>query len=580
MNQQHKQGYLYGTMVLAAGTMTVKVIGVLFKIPLTNILGGVGMSYFNVAYDLYYPLYALFVSGVPVAVSKLVSESIACGRARDARRLLRVSATVFVSIGSCGTILMFVGARWFAGLVDNPDACYAIWMLAPALFFGCVMAAFRGYWQGLQDMVPTAVSQIVEAVAKLILGLALAYLITLAGMREFARAGTVFGTACPSSEQAQLAVLPFAAAGAILGVTLSTVCGALYMVARHKLGKVGISSGQWRAAPHSSPAGTLVRRLLAIALPVCVASVIANLTTFIDLISVMNQLNEAIAENAPLITGMYAGAIPEGVGLDKLGSYLYGCYSGLAVPIYNLVPSLTTTIGVSLLPAVSAAWASRDRVRLTRNVSSALRIASLIAMPAGFGICALAEPIMHLLYFTKPMEVAVIAPALRVMGISAIFVALSLPVNAILQALGHADLPVKLLFIGGLLKLAMNYLLVPVPQLNIQAAPIGTLGCYAFVLLVSLWVLIRTTDVEIPVIGVFGKPLFAGILCGIAAKLSWEMLASLLPERLSTLVSIGIGGIVYLFIILFTKTLTKVDFLMVPGAEKFAKLLEKLSLLG
>ncbi|MFR9190062.1 MAG: hypothetical protein ACLVL7_07385 [Anaerotruncus massiliensis (ex Togo et al. 2019)] len=166
MEQRHRHGYLYGTMVLAAGTVVVKLIGALFKIPLTNILGGVGMSYFNVAYELYYPLYALFVSGVPVAVSKLVSESMACARAR------RASSCGWrggLPRGRRGGKPAHVFRRVVSARVQNRLGVGGADAL-PALFFGCLMAALRGYWQGMQDMAPTAVSQIVEAVAKLAFG--------------------------------------------------------------------------------------------------------------------------------------------------------------------------------------------------------------------------------------------------------------------------------------------------------------------------------------------------------------------------------------------------------------------------
>lgn len=580
MGRQHKQGYLYGMMVLTAGTIVVKLIGALFKIPLTNLLGGVGMSYFNVAYDLYYPLYALFVSGVPVAVSKLVSESMARGHARDARRLLRISAVIFVGIGLAGSVVMVIGAKWFAAVVHNPDARYAVWMLSPALFFGCITAAFRGYFQGLQDMRPTAVSQIVEAVAKLVLGLTLAYLITQAGLRQFARQETVFGISCASAEEARLAVLPFAAAGAILGVTVSALCGGIYLYVHHKLGRGGIPLALWKAAPKAVPARVLGRRLIAIAFPVCCASVITNMTSFIDLVSVMNRLVSAIENSPETVLGMYRNAIPSGVGLKQLASYLYGCYSGLAVPIYNLVPSLTAVIGVSLLPAVSAAWATHNQAALERNIASSLRVASMIAMPAGIGISAMSEPIMRLLYFSKPMEAAAIAPVLRLMGISAVFVALTLPVNAILQACGRAELPMKLLLLGGLMKLALNYFLVAVPQLNIRAAPVGTLFCYAFVLAVSLSALIHTTGVHLSVSGIFGKPFFAALCCGVAARASYLMLLNVCNEAAATLFGIAVGGFFYLVMLLFTKTLTKIDILMLSNGEKFINILEKHKLLG
>ncbi len=580
MGRQHKQGYLYGMMVLTAGTIVVKLIGALFKIPLTNLLGGVGMSYFNVAYDLYYPLYALFVSGVPVAVSKLVSESMARGQARDARRLLRISAVIFVGIGLAGSVVMVFGAKWFAKVVHNPDARYAVWMLSPALFFGCITAAFRGYFQGLQNMKPTAVSQIVEAVAKLALGLTLAYLVTQSGLRQFAREGTVFGISCPSAEEARLAVLPFAAAGAILGVTVSALCGGIYLYAYHKLGRGGIPLALWKAAPKAVPAKMLGQRLIAIAFPVCCASLITNMTSFIDLVSVMNRLVSAIENSPQTVLGMYRNAIPPGVELKQLASYLYGCYSGLTVPIYNLVPSLTAVIGVSLLPAVSAAWTIHNQAAMERNVASSLRVASMIAMPAGIGISIMAEPIMRLLYFSKPMEVAAIAPVLRLMGISAVFVALTLPVNAILQAVGRAELPMRLLLLGGLMKLALNYFLVAIPWLNIRAAPVGTLFCYAFVLAVSLSALVQITGVRLPVGGIFGKPLFAALCCGVTARASYLLLLSVCKEAVSTLLGVAIGGFFYLAMLLFTRTFTKTDILMLSNGEKFVNILEKHKLLG
>lgn len=578
--KQQKQNYLYGTMILGVGTVAVKLIGALFKIPLTNILGGVGMSYFNVAYDLYYPLYALFVSGVPVAVSKLVSENMACGRVRDARRVLRLSLLCFLAVGAAGALFMYFGADWFTELIQNPNARFAVRMLSPAIFFGCITAAFRGYYQGLQDMRPTAVSQVVEAVAKLLTGLALAFLITNAGMKEFMEAGTVFGAVCDSLEQAQLAVLPLAAAGAVLGVTISGVCGALYLVAGHKRRKCHVSPEAWRAAPPALGRRGLFQRLIMIAVPVCVASVISNLTSFIDLISVMNRLNHAISVGGSQINAMYAGLIPEGLTGDMVASYLYGCYSGLAVPLYNLVPSLTATIGVSLLPAVAAAWAVGDRRQLTMTVESSLRVSALLAFPAGFGLCAMAGPIMNLLFFSKPMEATIIIPALRMMGISSIFVALAMPVQSILQALGRVYLPVRLLLIGGLLKLSCNFLLVGMPQLNIQAAPVGTLVSYLFVLTASLWALLGYLKTGLPLMDTFGKPALAAAGCAVAARVAFGLLSRWAPGAVATLGGVCAGGFVYLILVFALKTLKKDDVFMLPGGEKFTKLLEKHHLLG
>ncbi len=576
-----KQGFLYGTIVLAVGTMVVKLIGMFFKIPLTNLLGGVGMSYFNVAYDLYYPLYALFISGVPIAVSKLVSESLARNRSRDAQKLLGVSLGLFAGVGLLGSLVMYMGAGWFASLVNNPQAVLAIRCLSPALFCGCILAAFRGYSQGYQNMVPTAISQILEAGAKLVCGLGFAYGVAWIGMEQFRREGMVFGVPWGERSEALLAILPFSAAGAILGVTASTVCGAVYLAVRQwrRQGQEP-SAALLELSPKAASTGKLAKRLVRVAAPVCAASVISNLTSFIDLISVMNRLETAISNGPEVLLTLYKGYIPEGVGLDRLASYLYGCYSGLAVPVYNLVPALTTAISVSLLPTVSAAWATNNRRLLERNISSALRVAAIVAVPAGLGIAAMAHPILQLLYFAKPMEGAVIYPALRMMGLAAVFVALTLPVNALLQAVGRADLPMKLLFCGGLVKLGLNYLLVALPWLNIRAAPIGTLACYALVLLGGLWALSSSTQLDLNLGKIFGKPLFCGVCCALTARGAYLLLCRSLSPAISTLLGIGIGGGVYILVILFTKTITKEDVLMLPKGEKFAKILEKYGFLG
>lgn len=583
MKKQQGQSVVYGMIILTAGTLVVKVIGALFKIPLTNILGALGMTYFNVGYDLYYPLYALFVSGVPVAVSKLVSESVAKGKVGDARRLLRVSLLLFFGVGLLGSCLMLLGARWFSGLLPTPEAVYSIWMLSPALFFGCIMAAYRGYFQGLQNMIPTALSQIIESIAKLVFGLSISHFVIKTGMEQYLANGTVFGVICETPEQAQLAILPFAAAGAILGVSISALCGAVFLAIRYYAGakrdlpKLAL----YNSAP-KTPRRTLAKNLVLIAVPVCIASLISNLTSLIDLLSVMNRLEQAAIEAPDIILGMYEGLIPPHIAsqTDKLVGHLYGCYSGLAVPVYNLVPALTGAIGVSLLPAVSAAWATHNKQSLADNIGSALRLASMVSMPIGIGIFVLAQPIMQLLFFNKQADVILIAPALRLMGISAVFVALSLPANAILQATGKASLPVKLMILGGGVKLVLNYLLVSIPQLNIQAAPVGTLVCYIVVLSVSIWKIIRHTKIKIPLMKVFGKPLFCSICCGASAWVSYGLLGKVLEPRFATLTSVSIAGVIYLVFVLLTKTLTKIDLFMVPGAEKFVNTLAKRGLLG
>lgn len=581
MQEKRKpQTFLQGALILMGATLVVKIIGVFYKIPLTRILGGTGMGYYMTAYGLFNPIHALAVAGLPVAVSKLVSEQVARGRYRDAKRIFRLSLGLFLVTGLLGTGAMALGARLFADGVGNPAAFPAVLAMAPAVFFGCVMSAFRGYYEGLRNMVPTALSQVVEAVVRLVAGIFFAAATVSHGMEQFAAGGLVYGVIATTSEEAMAAVLPVAAAAAILGITLSTAVGALYVVGRHLLGRDGISGEQLALAPPPMGRRAILKSVVTIAVPVCFAAAVVNLTSLIDLMSVMNRLTVALERDAPLLLAGYEGLIPPELDLSQIPNYLYGCYTGLAVTVFNLVPALTTAFGISALPTVAASWAVQNREKTLRNIESVLRMTSLLAIPAGLGITALAEPILTLLFSSRPMEVAIAAPILQVLGVGVIFVAITTPVNSMLQAVGRTDLPVKLMLLGGGVKLLTNYILVAQPGLNIKAAPYGTALCYALILTLSLWALCGSTGISIGLYRVFGKPLLAGLLCGVAAHTSYGLLARSLSGSVSTLLAVGIGGGFYLLVLLLLRTVTREDLNMLPGGEKVAKMLEKLSLLG
>ncbi len=230
---RRKQSFLLGALILTAATILVKVIGAVFKIPLTLVLGAEGSAHFYTAYDIFNPVSAIAIAGLPIAVSKLVSENAARGRFRDVKRIRRLSLLVFCITGTLGFAVTFFFARPFAQLVGNPSGYLSILAISPAVLFLCLMSSYRGYYEGLRNMYPTAISQVVEALAKLILGYSLALVIIKLGLQDYESTGNVFGIAAGSAAAATTAVLPFAAAGAIMGVTLSTVFGLIYLFFRH-----------------------------------------------------------------------------------------------------------------------------------------------------------------------------------------------------------------------------------------------------------------------------------------------------------------------------------------------------------
>lgn len=578
MQARKKQSFLQGAIILVVATVVVKIIGVFFKMPLTNIIGAAGMGYFNIAYGLFNTLYALSVAGLPVAVAKMVAENAAVRRFRDVRRIRTLSTLAFLVTGTVGTLIMFFGAGPYVRFNRNEDAYWAVAVMAPAILFVCLTSSFRGYYEGLRNMYPTAASQVVEALGKLLFGMLFAKQILQRGLDEYVRLGTVFGVPSASAAHAKLDVLPYAAAGAIAGIALSTLMGTLYLWLRHCVSGDGITQAELAASPKAAGSRVIMARLVRLAVPVCLGALVLNITTLIDISSITNRLSTAITKDAATVLGMYAGAIPAAMELRDIPNFLYGTYT-MAVTVFNLVPAITTTFGVSALPVIAAAWSTRNQNDLTRSIESVLRITSLVAFPAGLGLVALAEPILLLIY---PGEAAAVvaAPMLRILGIAVLFVSLATPTNSMLQAIGRADVPVKLMLAGGLLKLATNFIFIANPAVNIQIAPYGTLLCYVVILLASLPVLSRAAGVRIHIGKTFFRPLAAAGFCGVSAWASYGLLARALPNGLSTVLAIGTGGVIYVICLFLFRAIAKDDILMLPNGEKIAKTLEKKKLIG
>ena len=550
------QSFLEGALVLSAATAVVKILGALFKIPLVNLLGGVGMGCFMSAYDLFTPVYSLTVTGLSVAVSRSVSSAAALGRWDRTRQLLILSRRMFFLLGAVGAGAMLVLAPAFVQAVRNPGALPAVWAIVPAIIFSCISAAYRGYYQGLSDMVPTALSQVWEAVVRLGAGTLLAWGAIALFYRRY-DAGLMALTA----EEAALAAARAGAAGAVLGVTLSTAAGMVCILLIHRK-RTGRET--WSGSLPRGMGGALLQA----AIPISLSALVLNLSVVIDLATVMNCLKAALETGA--LWPRYASLVPAEVTAEVLPEYLYGCYSGLACSLFNLVPSLTAAMGVSAIPAVSRAM-GRGGKSLEQTISAILRLTLLLAIPAGLGLFALAEPILHFLYPAREAEAAMIAPVLQLLGPAAVLAAASTPVNSMLQALGKERLPLCFLILGAGIKLGTNCLLVSRPEINILGVPWGTLLCYGTILILGLGSLLKTARIQLRWGQVFWKPLFCG---GCSAAAGWS-LYGLLPVSPMLRLPAAIAGAAMVegLLALLTGALEKSDLEMLPFGEKMRKTL-------
>ncbi len=465
-----RRSFLSGVSVLTLSAVIVKILGLLYRIPLLNRLGTEGMGYFNTAYELYALFCVVSTAGLPVAMSVLIAAQEAEGRRQEARRVYRVALGAFVVIGVVGTGLLWGLSEPFAALLGNPQAAACMRAISPTVFLICVSSALRGYFQGHRNMVPTAVSQVMEAAGKLFLGLAFA---------GYARATG--------------ATLPETAAWAVMGLTVGTGVSVLYLLCHKRLTDRRTETERRErlspslSAPDRTDGGqgtdtmTLLRALAATAIPVTLGAGVISLTKCIDLGLILHRL-QAVG-----YTAAEANA-------------LYGCYSTLAVPVFNLLPSLTTSIALSAVPTLSAALKRGEdgRAEVHTTAMGALTMTLIVAIPASLGLAVFAEDILSLLFAEQPTAVAAAAPWLSCLGLSVPAACLVTVTGAMLQAAGRARCPVVSMLFGVGAKTLLAYWLLGVDGWGMAGVPVSSLVCDTVIVAVNLFFLARYAPTMLP----------------------------------------------------------------------------------
>ena len=540
---QKKSTFFGGAAILAVSAIFVKVIGAIYRIPLGNILPDDVMGDYNAAYNIYNFFLTISTAGLPVALSKTISEANALGRRNQVERVFRVAFSTFLTLGLVSFFCMTVLAGPLAEYaISNPKAVYCIMALAPSVLCVCVMSSFRGYFQGHFNMMPTGVSQIIEAGSKLLVGLALAMFC----MKQF---GEAFGSV-----------------GAIIGVSFGSVVALVFIIFLFLKNRRQNRRQKSQSADKPEPAGVILSNLLKLAIPITLGSAATSIVTLIDTKLVMSQLT-AIFHS---VDGLALAADGTGAALDAARS-LYGIYSK-TMSIYNLPFSMMVPLTACIIPAVSAALARRDRREAQKVSESALRVGLLLALPMGMGLCALGGPIMGLLF--PRIDTAVAGPLLSVLGIASIFVALQLLCNSILQANGMVNLPIVAVVIGGLVKIAVNYTLVGNPAIRINGAPVGTLCCFLVVDILEMLIIRRAIPQPSSFLRALLKPLAAALVMAAAAWASYGLLNRFLGNALSTVGAIGVGVIIYLILVLALRAISPDDLALMPKGDKIAKILK------
>lgn len=540
MPASKNQNYLHGAAILTVAVIIVKILGAIYKIPMANIMGNKGFAHFNVAHNLYAVLLTVSTAGLPVALSKMISESNSLNRPVQIQRTFKVAMLSFIVLGTIGSAVMLLFPTELAVFMEDVEASQSMFAVAPSVLLVCIMSAFRGYAQGLSDMRPTSVSQVIEVAVKVAFGTALMLLLKNRG-----------------------ASTPILSAAAVSGVSVGSLVACVYMgvvaVRRMRSEREACLSLSEGCDRRSDSESVILKKLVRTGIPIALGSSVLSFITLANTKIILGQLQNSA-----------------GFSYDE-ATNLFGIYSK-ALPLFNLPLAIITPLAISVVPAIAAYLENRRYDEATEVVESSLRISTIIALPMAVGLSVMAAPIMHVLYRTPGEGVALLV----VLGIASYFVCLSQITTAILQASGRERLPMYTMVIGGGLNIALIWVLVGIRSVNIYGAAIGTIVCYFLICVVNLWFVSKKLPGRPRLGKAFFKPTFNCLVMGGTAWLVYPAVLKLLgagpqPERKFVLVAmiaaIALAALVYLILTVLTRAITMEDMKLIPKGDKIAKLL-------
>ena len=534
-----KKSFLSGVLLLSLSTLLVKVVGFLYKIPMLSYLGSVGMGYFHSAYEIYAMFCVIATAGLPVALSVLISAALARNDGKSVRTVFRSAMAVFWGIGLLGSGVMVVFAPAFCRMIQSENAYACMISIAPTVLFVCIASAYRGYFQGYQRMMPTAISQLIEALGKLIFGLVFAKWALERGLEP-----------------------PLVAAAAGWGLTLGTALSLGYLFLE-KLRFARSSEYQEAEGEHTGKSVSVSRvwkSLAKLAVPMTLGASAVSLTKLIDMTMILRRL--------------------QAIGFSEvMANEAYGSYTALALSIYALLPSLVNSIALPLIPILSAAIETGDRERQALMIRSSYHLTSVIAIPAALGVAAFAKPILSLLFGREAEAVELAAPLLSMLGVSIFLSCMITATNSVLHAYQSVNRPILSMLAGAAVKIVSAYFLIGIPTVGMLGAPISTFLCNLTVVILNLAFAARLQKIE-DLMAVFGKPFAASVpAVGIPFCLYYLLVMQVGESKVLTLGTLALTVMLYLLFACVLGVITAEDLASMPMGNQIRRVFIKIHLL-
>ncbi len=531
-----KKVFVSGVFTLTLSTILVKVIGLLYKIPMLSYLGSEGMGYFHSAYEIYALFCIIATAGLPVALSVLISSALADEHTGQVQHIWRVSFRVFFAVGAIGTAMMWLLARPICVWIKSDAAYESILSIAPTVFFVCISSALRGFFQGHQRMLPTALSQLIEALGKLIFGL------------TFARWAYLSGAPTPT-----------VAAAAGWGLTLGTAVSTFYLIIEK--GRTKDKEKARNAMIHPVQKKEILHRLAALAVPMTLGASMVSLTKLIDMTMILRRL--------------------QSIGYSEIrANEAYGSYTTLALSVFALLPTLLNSISLPLVPMLASAIAEQNREKEGRMIELSYRITAFFAIPSALVISAFSRPILLLLFGNEPQAVEIAAPLLSGLGVSVFLSCMITATNSVLHAYRIVKRPIFSMLVGSIVKLITAYFLIGNLQVGLMGAPISTFFCNAAIVLLNLWFAAPFCK-HISYKRLFLSPLLLSLASvGIAYGIYLYLEGAVGQNTLVTLSTLALAGGTYLLLGCLFGVFGEEDICALPMGERLCRLLHAVHLLS
>ncbi|MBR3623843.1 MAG: polysaccharide biosynthesis protein [Selenomonadaceae bacterium] len=521
------ESFLKGTLILTVAGFIVKIIGSLNWIFVSRILGGEGIGLYQMAFPIYFFAMTVSQAGVPVAISIITAERVALKDIYGAKRVFRISMALMFFTGVLFSLLTYFGASWLIEwqFIRDPRAYMSMVALAPTVFFVTFLASSRGYLQGWQRMTPTAVSQIIEQIFRVVTMIVLAELFMPWG-------------------------LPYASAGASLGALAGAVTGLIVLVYYHIQLEKDIErtyGPKLKPAPGADKesAFDIMKRIFTLSLPVSAASIMLPVVSNLDLMIVPQRLEVA------------------GYSVHQ-ATELFGYLTGMAVPLVNLATILTASMAMSIVPAISEARTLNQHERVKNQVSSSVRISNLVCFPAFIVVFLLATPISSLIYNAPGA-----GPAVMISAVSIVLLGLHQVTTAVLQGLGHTKIPMINMVLAAVAKVILNWSLTAIPWLGIMGAAWATAADMGVAAFINLYFINRYIGYKMEISHLL-KTVFAAVVMGVAVKLFYALtLETFGIDAFSIFGAVFAGVVVYVATLVAVGGVKRADLERIPMIGKY-----------